>query len=159
MDARLGSRLSGGVVGYYQRSGLSAVAMPFTTGPVKVETQDGRRFKLLEPVVYVTFVRGDPFKIVLPTGMETDGASIPQACWAIPGFQPFGAHWKAAVVHDGGYQGVWGTDWSREEVDAVFLEAMSGLGVDLAHRTAIHRAVREFGQAAFDLDREIARNI
>lgn len=131
--------------------------MPFTTGPIKVETHDGRTFKLLEPVGYVTFVRGvsRPVQVVLPIGMITDGASIPAACWSIPGFQPFGQHWKAAVLHDGGYQGAFGVDWTRREVDDVFLEAMENASVDQLHREAIYHAVRAGGQPAWDQQRRV----
>jgi hypothetical protein len=124
--------------------------MPFTVTNFKVATSDGRNFVLLEPVDYFTDIHCHLEQIVLPAGTESDGASIPPECWALPGFQPFGTHWRSAYVHDYLYRH---TNWSREDCDAVLLEAMQNLGVDALHAAAIYRAVREFGQSAFDRDR------
>ncbi len=124
--------------------------MPFTTGDFKVTTGNGRDFILLEPVTYVTSVHGFLEKIEVPSGAASDGASIPSEAWSIPGFAPFGVHWKAAFVHDYLYRQ---TDWSREDCDKVFLEAMVNAGVDTLHAQAIYEAVRAFGQSAFDKDR------
>ena len=124
--------------------------MPFTETNFQVQTADGRNFTLTSPAVYVTNVHNLLEKITLPVGTDSDGASIPPECWALPGFQPFGTHWRAAYVHDYLYRH---TDWSREDCDAVLLEGMHSLGVDPLHAQAIYRAVREFGQSAFDRDR------
>lgn len=63
--------------------------------------------------------------VTVPTGYETDFASVPRVFWIIA--PPLGPYAKAAVVHDflcdspGGF--------SRRRVDAIFLEAMLVLGV------------------------------
>jgi hypothetical protein len=126
--------------------------MPFTVHAFAVETFDGRNFKLLESVDYFTEVRGKLEKVTLPAGAESDGASIPRQCWNIPGFQPFGLHWRAAFVHDCGYRNALshdGPEFTRFEVDGMFHEAMGNAGVDPIHREAIYTAVRAFGELAW----------
>jgi hypothetical protein len=130
--------------------------MPWKTTNLIVEGCDGRNWTLKEPSIYWTNVRGFLVKLELPVGTTSDGASIPEACWAIPGFQPFGLHWKAAFLHDALYHGVFGDHWSRLDCDDIFLEAMVNAGVDTVHREAIYHAVRKFGQAAFEQGRKSA---
>ena len=127
--------------------------MPWTSTEFQVSTSDGRNFTLLSPVAYFTNIHDCLEKLVIPEGTESDGASIPELCWIIPGFAPFGLHWRAAVLHDALYRGGLGFMWKREECDGIFLEAMISSGVELNHANTIYNAVREFGQAAFDRDR------
>ena len=132
--------------------------MPFTCATLKVETADGRNFSLLESVRYWTFIHGHPELIVMPEGTTSDGGSIPQECWSLPGFAPFGMLWKAYYLHDFLYQGkdpiLW--TWPRLDCDRILMEAMENAGAGGLHREAIYRCVREFGQEAFDADRKAA---
>lgn len=128
--------------------------MPWFTTNFAVTTSDGRHFTLSLPVVYWTNIHKDHLdQLTIPAGTESDGASIPELCWIIPGFAPFGLHWRAAVLHDALYRGKLGLQWTRQECDDIFYEAMISSGVDDVHARTIYNAVREFGQASFDKDR------
>jgi hypothetical protein len=87
--------------------------------------------------------------VTIPTGFETDGASIPRAFWNI--LQPFGEYFPAALLHDYLYSkasnGRFETD--RWEADLLFLEAMYNLGVPWHTRHVIHSAVRAFGWKSY----------
>ena len=127
--------------------------MPWTTTNFKVSTADGRNFTLLSPVDYWTNIHGQLEQLTIPAGTESDGASIPELCWIVPGYAPFGLHWSAAVLHDALYRGKLEMLWTRLECDDIFFEAMISSGVDDVHAKTIFKAVRLFGQAAFDRDR------
>jgi Protein of unknown function (DUF1353) len=115
-----------------------------------IRTRDGRNGSLLNPI---RFQRPDNVGgeiITVPAGATTDGASIPEAAWSL-GLAPFGVYWLACVLHDWLYRG---TKRSREECDLILWEAMLSLDVPEAVAKVIYNAVRQFGQAAFDEDRE-----
>ena len=120
--------------------------MPFLADSVAVQTADGRNFRLLEPLVYVSPEHGSTATV--PAGFESDGASTPQAVWQL--VPPFGQYFRAAVLHDWLYRE---TYLPREYCDLVFLEAMTALGVPAPVRETIHSAVRLGGAAAFERDR------
>ena len=131
--------------------------MPFTIHSFLTETGTGNRcfvdFVLAREVVYHTQVRGPIERITLPVGTTSDLASIPQACWSIPGFQPNGPIAPGAWVHDGLYRGTaitTGEPWTRVDADLVLMEWMQNAGIPLTIQTAIYEAVREFGQPAWD---------
>lgn len=120
--------------------------MPFETQDFAVRTRDGRNCVLIEPVVYVTNA-GE--RIEVPRGTTTDGASTPRFLWCkLP---PFGPYWPATVLHDFLYRN---SKRSREECDAILLEAMVSLGVDLLVREEIYAGVRVGGKWAFEEDRK-----
>lgn len=123
--------------------------MPFNTTNFKVETSDGRNFRLLESVMYCTEVNGVLERIDIPVGTETDGASIPRIIWNV--LPPFGIYWRATVLHDYLYRY---TKRSRLECDNILLEAMINLGVDEVTRNVIYDGVRVGGEPAFNKDRE-----
>ena len=76
----------------------------------------------------------------VPRGFITDLASIPKALrWLI---DVNGKHRRAAVLHDYLYCSQITT---REEADALFLEAMGMIGVDTYQRNAMWSGVRAFG--------------
>ena len=94
--------------------------------------------------------------LTAPQGMITDGASIPRFFWRIIGSPLSGKYRQAAVIHDAGYLGVleWrsGTvqkNYTRQEVDDMFLLLMEALGVSWWRRRAMHWAVRWFGGGNF----------
>ena len=79
-------------------------------------------------------------KIVVPKGFETDLASVPwPASMLIP---KSGKYNQAAVLHDWLYNQ---QERPRAECDKIFLEAMEVVGVSLAKRRIMYRAVRWFG--------------
>jgi hypothetical protein len=84
--------------------------------------------------------------ITVPRFFETDGASIPKVFWNI--LSPFGDYFKAAVIHDFLYSR-FNDEFTRDEADAIFLEAMYNVGVPWYRRHTIHSAVRLFGWSCF----------
>jgi hypothetical protein len=104
-----------------------------------------RRALLTEPFRFFSDVVG---WVTVPAGFDTDYASIPRALWSI--YPPDGEYTEAAVVHDFLYwQHAVSTaelrKVTREEADDVFLEALALLGVPLARRRLMYRAVRVGG--------------
>lgn len=82
--------------------------------------------------------------VAVPVGFETDFASVP---WPAVMFIPkSGRYNSAAIVHDYLYskQGKLedGRVFTRAQVDKVFLEAMTDLGVNWFKRNIMYRAVR-----------------
>lgn len=89
------------------------------------------------PLLYFSKA-GDWYEV--PKGFITDLASIPKPLRGL--IEVNGRHRKAAVLHDYLYctQKV-----TREEADALFLEAMGMIGVDTVQRNAMWLGVRAFG--------------
>jgi hypothetical protein len=84
--------------------------------------------------------------ITVPRFFDTDGASIPRVFWNI--LSPFGDYFKAAVVHDYLYSR-FNEEFTRDEADFIFFEAMYNVGVPWHRRHIIHAAVRAFGWTAY----------
>lgn len=121
-------------------------------GSLNIQKVDGRWHL---PVGHVVKV-GASDKLECPIGMWTDGASIPRFFWRLIGHPMSPEYVDAAVIHDAGYLGVltwWrlnGELWleenyTREEVDTLFLELLKCLGVSWWRRRAMYLAVRTFG--------------
>jgi len=87
--------------------------------------------------------------IVVPTGFETDFASVPRIFWRV--VPPWGRYSPAAVVHDYLYATA---PVSRKEADKIFLEHMKTLKVKWWRRKAMYRAVRMGGGFAWNKHRE-----
>jgi hypothetical protein len=102
-------------------------------------------------VVEGDFVFLSPSKgrIVVEDGFDTDYASTPRILW--PLYPPDGKYTEAAVVHDKLY---WDQPMTREEADAVFLEAMEALGVPWLRRHLLHKSVRIGGWAAWNANQK-----
>lgn len=101
-----------------------------------------RTVTLLEDLVFYTKA-GD--SITVPTGFESDGASVPKLFWSA--FPPFDTYLPAAVVHD--LLCVQGHNdkclyTSREAAD-IFYEAMRACGVGITKARTMYYAVRYFG--------------
>jgi len=94
-------------------------------------------YRLLAPLEYYSVVLGAV--VIVPAGFVTDFASIPA-----PGRILISGHghdrW-AAVVHDYLYS----IRHDRKQADAVFLEALELMGVNLIKRRLMYRAVRTGG--------------
>jgi hypothetical protein len=104
-------------------------------------TEDGNRVFRLEH--YFRF-KSKVATVTAPTGMLTDGASVPRVFWSI--FQPYGRYFPAAVIHDWLYLAASAkTGIDRKDADEIFLEAMAALGVPWISRRTIHAAVRAGG--------------
>lgn len=109
----------------------------FLTDLDLIDRSSGRgrvRFLLQTPLVYRSRILG---RIRVPAGFATDFASIPRLLWIV--LPPVGAYDRAAVVHDYLYADGLCT---REEADAVLLEAMRASGVSEGTAGVIYRGVR-----------------
>jgi len=107
---------------------------PFGDGNDSVVTQD-LRYRIKDTI----------FLIIVPAGFVTDFASTPRALWSV--LPPTGRYQLAAVVHDFLY---WDQACQREQADAIFRVAMSESNVKPRERDLMWRAVRQFGQSAWD---------
>lgn len=116
--------------------------------PDKLHLDDGgmkghRRLFVLAGMFRVITSKG---MVVLPAGMVTDGASVPEIFW--PSFPPFGPWFHAALFHDWGYTTL-NRSFTRAEVDFIFKELMYNVGVPWHKREIIYRAVRLFGGRSY----------
>lgn len=105
--------------------------------PLKGEYVNKGMWKLLEPFEY----NNPPFKIVIPKGFVSDGASIPKVFWSIIGSPWSGRYARAALPHDYLYytQAI-----SRKKADLEFYRAMKVLRVSFVKRWTMYHAVRTF---------------
>lgn len=110
--------------------------------PTTEENHGRTVFRLVEPLWYELGAIGSGWTAEVPTGFLTDFASVPRLFWRI--FPPSGRYCKAAVVHD------YLCDFAasgcpRWLADAVFLDAMTALGVPCWKRYCMYWAVRLYG--------------
>jgi hypothetical protein len=112
--------------------------------PLILEYIDGCDWKVERTFRYIS--SGPPHLIFVNAGFITDFASIPRFFWRL--LPPVGRYGKAAVIHDYLYRTP--TERvTRAEADAVFRDAMRGLGVNVVTRTVMWAAVRLFGRCAY----------
>ena len=82
------------------------------------------------------------YVVAVPSGFVTDGYSLPLGLlfspWSVP---------EPAVLHDWMY--CYPDGKTKEECDAIFLEAMEAYGVPLWKRIGFYMAVRLFGGKAW----------
>lgn len=110
---------------------------------------------------------GEQYRIVLPKGTLTDGASVPRLLW--PLVPPTGRHFAAAILHDDLYrrncrhmvQRFTNEAWveinppimplenPRKFADELFRDVMAYFQVPAWKRGAMYRAVRWFGWKAY----------
>lgn len=145
----------------------------FAVREVPRKMRGGRQVvKLMEPLEYHIGTENSAEVIVVPSGFETDFASIPFGMRNL--FPPLGLHARAAIVHDFLYMtkgdlphaldyvqdmmkpdemtaylnltanrpNVNARTYSRRESDDIFREAMQVVGVNALQRNIMHRAVR-----------------
>lgn len=111
---------------------------------------DGRTWYLDTALVYEC---GNGTRITVPTGFETDFASVPRAFTAMfPRWDDYGL---ASVVHDWLY---WTQTSTRPQADWTFREAMESCNVARWKRQALYGAVRAFGGTAWADNASIARS-
>lgn len=124
-------------------------------GDLIVMQLEPRKWRVYESFTYWIGGLDSREYVHIGKGMETDFASIPRPLWAL--WPPSdGAHSRPAVVHDCLYKtGFVCVDdgsvrWiTRQEADAIFLDAMKVNGVRWISRRLIHRGVRLGGRAAW----------
>lgn len=115
----------------------------FPKGPAKLMRTGPRLAVVMKEFQFKSEALG---LITVEKGFDTDYASVPRIFWAI--YPPDGSYTDAAVIHDYLY---WyqaaqpGKPITRVEADAVFLEAMTALGVPWHRRHILHKAVRVGG--------------
>ena len=118
--------------------------------PDKLEYEDlthetGKlRLLILAPFRYFVGGEGSSIVLTIPAGFVTDLASVSRLLWWV--LPPFGRYTRAAVVHDFLYSG---QGLSRAIADAIFLEAMTDLGVGRWKRWVMYAGVRLGGWQAF----------
>ena len=91
-------------------------------------------------------MEGSDQMVTVPKGLLTDGPSIPRAARSIVPWD--GPILEPSIVHDWMYGNP--ETGSREFADKVFLAGMAAAGVPRFRRWLIYRAVRAFGQKAFE---------
>lgn len=108
-----------------------------------INHRNGGRWLLEMPLVFESVIAGT---IIVPSGFETDFASVPRIIFAylLTGNT---AH-AAAVVHDYLYQM---RDWpiTRKGADDVMLEAMVATGIPWWRRQLIYAGVKVGGGGGF----------
>ena len=97
--------------------------------------------------------------LAVPAGLEIDGASIPRLLWRVIGPPLYGRYRPAAVIHDACYGGhlcvsIHGKAINdkpdRAQSDDMLYHISRYNGVSRLHARTMWRAVRLFGQAAWD---------
>ena len=126
----------------------------FQSKIAEVLTTDGRNFKLLKSITYISEAG---ITYIMPAGAPSDGASTPAILW--PKIPPFGDYWLAAYLHDCAYQNTLqlsdGTKAKllKSQCDDLLKEAMLSLGVDKVMVDTIYEGVVLGGWEAFKDDR------
>ena len=111
--------------------------MPFTHPHPRLDMLPGRRWRVVDPLVYIPPREIYPAPVEVPEGFISDLASVPRPFWRL--FPPHGDYAPAAIVHDWLYD----TGYlDRRTADAVFLAAMTETGVGLITRRTLWAAVR-----------------
>lgn len=99
-------------------------------------------YQLLQPLSVVV----ESHLYEAPTGMPTDGASIPRFFYRLTGGPFSGRYVRAAVIHDAACLAVLsGFDKDYKEAARLFLILMEADGVPGWKRRAMHQAVLRFG--------------
>lgn len=95
--------------------------------------------------VYVYEING--YRITVPKGFITDGASVPDILKPI--YNPFGRYFPAAVVHDYLYSKYNDIGINRTLADKIFNFIMKELKIDRSTRRKFYLAVRCFGEMSW----------
>ena len=105
---------------------------------LKVEKTGDQVFILLEDLVY----ENDKVKIIVHSGFDFDGASIPKAFWSIIGSPITGPYTRAACVHDALYASEL---LPRGESDQWFNDLMKEDNTPFVKRQLMYSTVRGAG--------------
>ena len=111
--------------------------MPFQSDSVTVRRRDDRTWTVVEPLVY----RGRDQAFVVPSGFETDFATVPRAVvWLIP---RFGRYTLPAILHDWLVtEGLRQRVVSSRDADGIFRRSMREVGVPVVRRWLMWTGVR-----------------
>jgi hypothetical protein len=93
---------------------------------------------------------GEKETVTVPSGFETDLASIPRMAQGIPGFEPTGLSRRPAVLHDYLYAS---GDLPRMAADELFYRALLAEKVHAPIARTYYRAVRVFGRGPWEAHR------
>ena len=107
---------------------------------------DGSNWMLESPLIH-QIGKNTPYIVIVPRGFVTDFASIPQPLEILHARISIGRYGNAALVHDYLY---WRQDCTREESDRILEISMREAGVSFLERKLIYEGVRQFGQSAWD---------
>jgi hypothetical protein len=105
---------------------------------------DGSTWVIMREFGYDVGVEGSGDHIEVAIGFQTDFATIPRPFWII--LPKWGRYGNAAVIHDWLY---WTQSRPRLVADAIFLEAMTVLGVSGPVKYALYWGVRVYGWLAW----------
>jgi late competence protein required for DNA uptake (superfamily II DNA/RNA helicase) len=113
------------------------------------DTDSAVRATLTADIRYlVTFDDGSVVTVTVPTGFQTDLASIPRFLWSMPGFSPLDRNGLPAVLHDFLYSTTSTAEYPvfvRSQADECLRAALEDEGENVVVREMIYLAVREFG--------------
>jgi hypothetical protein len=109
----------------------------FTNVLIVSPLPDGKTWYLRRALSYDVGTEESGETINVPIGFLTDFASVPRPLWWF--FPRWGRYGNAAVVHDFCY---WDQSRNRAEVDRIFLEGMTVLGVRWFTRTVLYAGAR-----------------
>lgn len=101
---------------------------------------DGSAWVTTRNVVFELGCEGSGLTVTVPTGTETDLATVPRILW--PLFRPHSPRYAAAyVLHD--FLCEW-EDFDVVTADAVLFDALRALGASWAYSTCVLWAVRTY---------------
>lgn len=108
----------------------------------------GRRtWRTTRAITYHVGSLGSAWTITVPSGFDTDGASVPRLLWIV--WPPLGGDYdQAAVLHDYLYRTQF-MCMERVVADALLLEAMKALGTGALARWGIFVGVRAGGWVTY----------
>ncbi len=117
----------------------------FTNALLVSPLADGKSWVIISDFSYDVGEEGSNDNINVKTGFVTDFASVPRILWwALP---KWGTYGNAAVIHDWLY---WDQKRTRKEADTIMFEAMTVLKVSNVKKYLIYKAVRIFGEWAWN---------
>lgn len=112
---------------------------------------DGADWMLESPLIY-QIGKSAANIVIVPRGFITDFASVPQPLRVLRDLLPTTDRYGLpALVHDYLY---WRQDCTRQQADNIMEIAMMESGVSLLERKVIHEGLRQFGQSAWDANRQ-----
>ena len=119
---------------------LSQTARRFEAIPIELKFgRNGRTMIVSKPFA---FIDGRGVRWSVPSGSETDGASIPSVFWSIAGGPFEGKYRDAAVVHDR-YCDTRARKW--QDTHEMFYDAMLASAVEAKQAWLMYQAVLRFG--------------
>jgi hypothetical protein len=119
------------------------------------EAKDTKTFALLENASTKWEHNGKEYRIIIPSGFEWDGATLPQFTWSILGYYPSGVMLTPSLWHDYIYifegkirnvSTLQDEEITREHCDQLFYMHMLRSGVEPKKAKMFYKYVRFFGR-------------